>query len=237
MVILKIRMSRAQGSKASWLPTLEVVIGPNDAARARCRRQSKDLGRRLVTTFKPTTPSSFSCSKFIYHRRFGDQGLPLIRPDSRSLCCPRGVLPTPFRYTSPLPIYTRQGCTETSTEGSVWWRYCIHNSPRQDGSTQADHQGDGEIDGRAVRTLLAAGAITLIDWTCSVAGISAVPHDDNLRYFDVSIHGPKESPYEGASAIHIPCSQILTLCRWHIQARTFLARRLSYDTPKSQVLD
>jgi ubiquitin-conjugating enzyme E2 N len=31
----------------------------------------------------------------------------------------------------------------------------------------------------------------------SVPGISAVPHEDNLRYFDVSIHGPSQSPYEG----------------------------------------
>ncbi|EMR65379.1 putative ubiquitin conjugating enzyme protein [Eutypa lata UCREL1] len=30
-----------------------------------------------------------------------------------------------------------------------------------------------------------------------VPGISAVPHDDNLRYFDVEIHGPQGSPYEG----------------------------------------
>lgn len=31
----------------------------------------------------------------------------------------------------------------------------------------------------------------------SVPGISAIPHDDNLRYFDVEIHGPSQSPYEG----------------------------------------
>ncbi|KAI3007441.1 hypothetical protein CBS147346_3250 [Aspergillus niger] len=30
-----------------------------------------------------------------------------------------------------------------------------------------------------------------------VPGINAVPHEDNLRYFDVSIHGPAQSPYEG----------------------------------------
>ncbi|KAM0107879.1 Ubiquitin-conjugating enzyme 13 [Aspergillus fumigatus] len=29
-----------------------------------------------------------------------------------------------------------------------------------------------------------------------VPGINAVPHEDNLRYFDVSIHGPAQSPYE-----------------------------------------
>ncbi|EPS40515.1 hypothetical protein H072_5614 [Dactylellina haptotyla CBS 200.50] len=30
-----------------------------------------------------------------------------------------------------------------------------------------------------------------------VPGIQAVPHEDNLRYFDVAIHGPTQSPYEG----------------------------------------
>lgn len=34
---------------------------------------------------------------------------------------------------------------------------------------------------------------------CSIAapGISATPHNDNLRYFDVVIAGPAQSPYEG----------------------------------------
>lgn len=30
-----------------------------------------------------------------------------------------------------------------------------------------------------------------------VPGINATPHEDNLRYFDVRIHGPVQSPYEG----------------------------------------
>lgn len=30
-----------------------------------------------------------------------------------------------------------------------------------------------------------------------VPGITAVPHEDNLRYFDVTIDGPAQSPYEG----------------------------------------
>lgn len=30
-------------------------------------------------------------------------------------------------------------------------------------------------------------------------GISAVPHDDNLRYFDVAITGPEGSPFERMS--------------------------------------
>lgn len=30
-----------------------------------------------------------------------------------------------------------------------------------------------------------------------VPGITALPHDDNMRYFSVSINGPEQSPYEG----------------------------------------
>jgi len=33
--------------------------------------------------------------------------------------------------------------------------------------------------------------------TDPVPGISAYPHDDNLRYFDVTVDGPSQSPYEG----------------------------------------
>ena len=32
-----------------------------------------------------------------------------------------------------------------------------------------------------------------------VPGISASPHQDNLRYFDVIIAGPSASPYEGGT--------------------------------------
>jgi ubiquitin-conjugating enzyme E2 N len=28
-------------------------------------------------------------------------------------------------------------------------------------------------------------------------GINAIPHEDNLRYFDVVISGPSQSPFEG----------------------------------------
>ncbi len=34
-----------------------------------------------------------------------------------------------------------------------------------------------------------------------VPGISAIPHEDNLRYFDVLIHGPSQSPYEGKTIL------------------------------------
>ncbi|KAK9470834.1 ubiquitin-conjugating enzyme/RWD-like protein [Dipodascopsis tothii] len=33
--------------------------------------------------------------------------------------------------------------------------------------------------------------------TDPVPGIAAVPHEDNLRYFDVTVDGPSQSPYEG----------------------------------------
>ena len=33
-------------------------------------------------------------------------------------------------------------------------------------------------------------------------GISATSHEDNLRYFDVVIAGPNQSPFQGNSFIH-----------------------------------
>ena len=47
------------------------------------------------------------------------------------------------------------------------------------------------------RQLKNVALLTLV--ISSVPGISAVPHEDNLRYFDVKIHGPSQSPYEGQS--------------------------------------
>ena len=32
-----------------------------------------------------------------------------------------------------------------------------------------------------------------------VPGLSAKPHEDNLRYFDVRLEGPSETPYEGGT--------------------------------------
>ena len=69
----------------------------------------------------------------------------------------------------------------------------------EDGAAEENHKGDGAVNGRAVslgKTLSRNTAVELI-CICRVPGISAVPHEDNLRYFDVSIHGPSQSPYEG----------------------------------------
>lgn len=33
-------------------------------------------------------------------------------------------------------------------------------------------------------------------------GIQATPHEDNLRYFDVVISGPTQSPFEGMHGSH-----------------------------------
>lgn len=57
----------------------------------------------------------------------------------------------------------------------------------------------------------------------SVPGINAVPHEDNLRYFDVSIHGPAQSPYEGMHDKNVfNCLTHMTnvvRCRWYLPAR------------------
>lgn len=46
-------------------------------------------------------------------------------------------------------------------------------------------------------------------WMCvvviTVAGISATPYEDNLRYFQVVIAGPQSSPYESESLRHVSC--------------------------------
>lgn len=63
----------------------------------------------------------------------------------------------------------------------------------------------------------------LINTPCSVPGISAVPHEDNLRYFDVTIDGPSQSPYESKSS---PQAEVLlysfranqAFCRRRLQA-------------------
>jgi hypothetical protein len=70
-------------------------------------------------------------------------------------------------------------------------------STAQHGSSQAYHQGDGASHGRAVGLFTPDHQIHVLTTSDSVPGIEAIPHDDNLRYFDVKIHGPSQSPYEG----------------------------------------
>lgn len=55
-----------------------------------------------------------------------------------------------------------------------------------------------------------ARILLLIEVFARVPGINAVPHEDNLRYFDVSIHGPTQSPYEGKDLSLI--SLLVTVC-------------------------
>ena len=49
-------------------------------------------------------------------------------------------------------------------------------------------------------------ALSLHNVDYRVPGINATPHEDNLRYFDVTIHGPSQSPYEGNSHSLLPCT-------------------------------
>jgi hypothetical protein len=46
----------------------------------------------------------------------------------------------------------------------------------------------------------------------SPPGISAIPHEDNLRYFDVLISGPESSPFEGAIGDGFLSPRCLVLC-------------------------
>lgn len=48
--------------------------------------------------------------------------------------------------------------------------------------------------------------ITYVLLLCvTVAGISATPYEDNLRYFQVVIAGPQSSPYESESLCPVFC--------------------------------
>lgn len=39
------------------------------------------------------------------------------------------------------------------------------------------------------------------DYLAAVPGISATPYEDNLRYFNVVITGPEQSPYESERCV------------------------------------
>jgi hypothetical protein len=53
-------------------------------------------------------------------------------------------------------------------------------------------------------------------------GITAEPHEDNLRYFNVTIKGPDGSPFQSTPAL--PMLLVITtyqqVSRWHIQTGT-----------------
>lgn len=70
-------------------------------------------------------------------------------------------------------------------------------APSRHGSSQAYHQRDRASHGRAVCLCIPDSRSHALTMRHSVPGIEAVPHEDNLRYFDVKIHGPSQSPYEG----------------------------------------
>lgn len=121
---------------------------------------------------------------------------------------------TTIHHSPPLPwlaIYPRgllKNC-HISWEEYIWKpttaSFCkkTYQYYSKHGIAKENHQGDREINGRAVSiqpcpTNWAALQTEYVLITLySVPGISAVPHEDNLRYFDVSIHGPSQSPYEG----------------------------------------
>lgn len=51
-------------------------------------------------------------------------------------------------------------------------------------------------------------SVVNIEPSSRVPGINAVPHEENLRYFDVSIHGPVQSPYEGRINLILCCGSV-----------------------------
>lgn len=43
---------------------------------------------------------------------------------------------------------------------------------------------------------------------CAVPGITATPYEDNLRYFNVLISGPNDTPYDGATPARPPEARV-----------------------------
>lgn len=51
-------------------------------------------------------------------------------------------------------------------------------------------------------------------------GISASPAEDNLRYFNVMILGPSQSPYEGAGILQLFSGAFLLGAQLHLAFRS-----------------
>ena len=73
-------------------------------------------------------------------------------------------------------------------------------------------------------------------------GISAAPHEDNLRYFDVTIQGPDGSPFQSAfilfrslRAPNPPTHAHLPMNRRRLQAGTVSSGRISHEPSKGPV--
>lgn len=71
-------------------------------------------------------------------------------------------------------------------------------------------------------------------------GITATPHEDNLRYFDVVISGPSQSPFEGKylfltyTLIELSFDRHVVRRRL-VQARALSSRGVSHGTSKGPV--
>ena len=95
--------------------------------------------------------------------------------------------------------------------------------------TETDRERDRASHGRAVGHSSGGKYLQTIKvyqlMLLRVPGISAVPHEENLRYFDVMIHGPSQSPYEGCHALFNHSSTTFNVpYRRHFQARAFPSR-------------
>jgi hypothetical protein len=69
-------------------------------------------------------------------------------------------------------------------------------------------------------------------------GITASPHDDNLRYFDVTIQGPDGSPFQRQStwSFLLRCIQF-DVHRGRVQSGTVLTRGVPNESTESKVSD
>ena len=225
-------------------------------------RTPRDIGANVVTVLAFTadkderlftSPLTTFCTKFMYTSCFFEFDINssffVFNNFPISLFCLIATIPA-FQ-AAPLPLHADarrhlELCSKAIhiIQSSSPKQHHIHHVH----PTKAHHQGDREANGRAVRssnTFLTAFPVPVpctlrhdITLTiCSVPGISAVPHEDNLRYFDVKIHGPSQSPYEGMRFPSFLSKSQLTPTRRHLQPRALPPRRLPHDASKDPLFD
>lgn len=101
----------------------------------------------------------------------------------------------------------------------------------------ADNQGQGVAPSRWHELIRGQETERLV--ADPAPGITAAPHDDNLRYFDVTIEGPGGSPFERED-LYSPslATELDTIgSRGHFQAGIVSARGISHGATESEILN
>jgi hypothetical protein len=191
---LPLRKSTTDCASLAWdhhtvTPTANGAFGRSSWKRGNTFHKS-ELGRSAFFLESPRPDTTRRLEK----RSLDHKHLPRHRHHHRHL---HSLSPSTF----PGPSLSSLHSTCRYPAGTICTRSCLKTTEllnTQYGLAKTNYQGDGEINGGAVsQQVLPCRDSRLTSLCRSVPGISAVPHEDNLRYFDVMIHGPTQSPYEG----------------------------------------